>query len=736
MSTFGLSQLNTLTLPQAAEIYARNGWRIFPISPNSKQPPLCAWADEATSDLARVRAWWTQWPDANIGWALGGGWAALDLDRKHEGEDGWASYLDLGGPANPSWPIQRTPGGGLHLLWWLGRQESELSNFARRGPRGGLDMRCSRGYILLTPSIVGGKRYLWAAGDRDPRAPVPDTLWQACLGYSRRAAERAPGAFPVPEVESLDRNEWNRRVDLLGADHARFLRGDGGVHGDDSRDAFQACLRAFSLGWSLEDMAAVGQDSYLAHFGGNPPHSATRPWEWCWRYTVQAAWREAKKDPAGGAGSGPFEEEVRHETDFKDSGTEAGVQAPSLYTLLRGRAERLPEGDFHSMEAWVGELVDSGLPPHAQEDLLGIAKASTGCTLAVLRGARDHAIAARRAARERVKLDGGEAAERACVDEVYVRRQAKLLDRRNGALISERAFLVDKAREFDGNVVEATEAWLTGQAARCEIVEDLVYDPAKPGGIVTDGRGSRLYNTYLPSTLMATGAGTEEDVRPWLSLLRALDLEEGEAAEGWLLDRMAWIVQHPGRKINHGVLMGGEQGIGKDSFLAPLIEALGEHNCTTIDALELASGFNSYLHATHLLLLNEIDFGDHRERRTVAERLKPLLAAPPKELMVNEKKLRPYAIPNRVQVMGMTNHRLCLHADTDDRRWLLLRPRAHGSSSTGRGCEQGGRHGSSATCARGMSVNSTRVPDHRGRHGCPRSWSPGATGWSIGCWRR
>ena len=136
---------------------------------------------------------------------------------------------------------------------------------------------------------------------------------------------------------------------------------------------------------------------------------------------------------------------------------------------------------------------------------------------------------------------------------------------------------------------------------------------------------------------------------------------------------MAWTVRFPGRKFNHGVLMGGAPGIGKDSILAPLIDAVGRHNTVTIDGSELNSDFNSHLAGAKLIVVNEIDFGDHKDRRAVAEKLKRVLAAPPDTLRVNEKNLRPYEIPNRVQVFGMTNHRYCLHTDgTGERRYLML----------------------------------------------------------------
>jgi len=37
-------------------------------------------------------------------------------------------------------------------------------------------------------------------------------------------------------------------------------------------------------------------------------------------------------------------------------------------------------------------------------------------------------------------------------------------------------------------------------------------------------------------------------------------------------------VQFPAEKINHGLLLGGAPGIGKDTILAPVRQAVGEWN--------------------------------------------------------------------------------------------------------------------------------------------------------------
>ena len=663
-----LENVNTLALPTAAISYAILGWPVFPVEHGRRSPPLVRWTEEATTDLATIQQWWTYWPEANIGLPMGQGRCALDLDRK-EGRDGWQSYLMLGGPANPPWPVQRTPSGGLHLIW---DTDEVFRNFTRRGAKGGLDMRSEHGYIIGAPSVVDGRTYRWADGD--PCAPVPASLRDACRGFSQQAIQRSGEAFPMVDASVLDQTEIQRRLDALGADHARFLRSGQGVTGDDSRDAYHACLRAFSLGWSLQDMAAIGPETYLGVFGSHEPHNARDPWQWCWRYTVQAAWREANRQKETGsrefARTGDHLEEGLYEEGAVGVRAAPGEQNTTsgldVYQLLEQRAQGLAHQDRGALIDWLRELLGSGLSSADRAMLLPTVKAATGFGLKAIRDKLSELEEGGRQARERAR-----AVTRENVPDVYVEAQGKVLNRITGGLVAERAFLTLKAREHGGDMNQAHDAWLKGEQALCDWAHDLTYDPSKEPGVVTAG-AVRLYNRYKPSELLAEGSGTEADVAPWLNLLRSLELEEGERAERWLLDRLAWIVQRPGVKFNHGILLGGDKGIGKDSFLFPVLEAVGLHNVQITDGADLNSSFNSYLKNTKLLVINEIDFGDHRDRRSVNEKLKRVLASPPHTLTVNEKNLRPYEIPNLVQVIGQTNHRACMHADEGERRYLPL----------------------------------------------------------------
>ena len=61
-----------------------------------------------------------------------------------------------------------------------------------------------------------------------------------------------------------------------------------------------------------------------------------------------------------------------------------------------------------------------------------------------------------------------------------------------------------------------------------------------------------------------------------------------------------------------------------------------------------------------------------RERRALANKLKPIIAAPPDMLTINRKGLHPYDMLNRLLVIAFTNDPLPITIPSQDRRWFCV----------------------------------------------------------------
>lgn len=167
-------------------------------------------------------------------------------------------------------------------------------------------------------------------------------------------------------------------------------------------------------------------------------------------------------------------------------------------------------------------------------------------------------------------------------------------------------------------------------------------------------------------------AGVPGDVSMWLEHAERMipDAQERNHCFDW----MAYKVQHPGIKINHGILHGGRQGSGKDTLWMPFLHAIGGQtgqNVRTVTTEEIQSSFN-YFCLSEVLVLNELREPALADRRALENKLKPLLAAPPETFQINEKGRHPYPAVNRLSVLGFSNERVSLSLSADDRRWLVL----------------------------------------------------------------
>lgn len=196
-----------------------------------------------------------------------------------------------------------------------------------------------------------------------------------------------------------------------------------------------------------------------------------------------------------------------------------------------------------------------------------------------------------------------------------------------------------------------------------------------PGEDVLVARDGLMYgNTWINYRPDVSGSDVmaDSDIKPWLDHCRLLVPEANELDH--VLNVMAFKVQHPNIKINHAVLHGGDEGCGKDSMWSPFLWAIGgehQHNRSIIENKGLESQWGYGLQA-EVVILNELKEPEAKERRALANKLKPIIAAPPETLTINRKGLHPYEMINRLQVIAFTNDPVPISIPSQDRRWCCI----------------------------------------------------------------
>lgn len=131
-------------LHQAALDWSEAGFYVFPIKPGHKAPAFVQdWENTASRDPAQIDVWWQQWPEANVGCALGrSGHCVIDVDPPR-GVESLKALEPL-----PATFTTITPRGGFHY-WFKGTVPSTV---AKLGPN--IDTRSRGGYVLVPPSII------------------------------------------------------------------------------------------------------------------------------------------------------------------------------------------------------------------------------------------------------------------------------------------------------------------------------------------------------------------------------------------------------------------------------------------------------------------------------------------------------------------------------------------------------------------------------------------------------
>ena len=227
-----------------------------------------------------------------------------------------------------------------------------------------------------------------------------------------------------------------------------------------------------------------------------------------------------------------------------------------------------------------------------------------------------------------------------------------------------------KPKRKDGKIVTVPATrWLDQNRP----VEQMTWCPGLPmlikDRLVVDGGWIErpdvtCFNHYRPPRIVP---GDASKAGPWLEHVRKIYPDDAAHIILWLAHR----VQRPGEKINHALVLGGAQGIGKDTLLEPVKHAVGPWNFKDVIPTNLMGRFNAFTKAVILRVSEARDLGDAERvnRFTFYDHTKIYTAAPPDVLRVDEKHLREYYVFNVLGFLVTTNHKTDgIYLPADDRR--------------------------------------------------------------------
>jgi hypothetical protein len=158
---------------------------------------------DATCNRARILAWWTRHPQANIGLATGHRFDVLDVD----GPEGAQAIRTLAAECGlaSSGPLVRTGGGGWHFYL----APTGLGNVHPRG-LAQVDWRGRGGYVVAPPSRhASGHPYQWLTG-RDLDASPGEVPAVLLARLERRVPHRSPSPVELSATGAARRDRYAR----------------------------------------------------------------------------------------------------------------------------------------------------------------------------------------------------------------------------------------------------------------------------------------------------------------------------------------------------------------------------------------------------------------------------------------------------------------------------------------------------------------------------------------------
>lgn len=244
----------------AALKWAAAGWRVFPLTPNGKEPlPESHGFLDAASDPAVVSAmpWQFDGVDCNVGVATGAGLVVIDVDVKH-GKDGWKALAAVGITREYLDGLNTysvtTPTNGKH--YWFRSGEPVKSGSDILGKGSGVDLRAEKAYIVVPPSRRPEGIYNPSRGNAcDPEDNLPQLPlladWSVLGGKIHRPV--SPPSPPRPSIPISDDEKRRREERAMG-----FLaKCEGAISGQGGHNRTFAVASALVNGFLLSPEAAL-----------------------------------------------------------------------------------------------------------------------------------------------------------------------------------------------------------------------------------------------------------------------------------------------------------------------------------------------------------------------------------------------------------------------------------------------------------------------------------------------
>src|SRR5262249_53608020 len=187
-------------------------------------------------------------------------------------------------------------------------------------------------------------------------------------------------------------------------------------------------------------------------------------------------------------------------------------------------------------------------------------------------------------------------------------------------------------------------------------------------GVIFKPGGKRVIDGKLN---LWTGWGVEPKPGDW-GLMREHIFEvlaaRDEAFDAYIINWLAWMVQHPDLQPEVALTFLGEEGTGKGTLGKALCRIFGKHSLHISSSDHLTGRFTGHLRQVCFLFADEAYAPNDK---TAEGRLKRLITEP--TLTIEAKGRDPVDEPNRLHIMMASNNEWVIPAGEHERRFVVQR---------------------------------------------------------------
>ena len=255
-----------------AKRLAVEGFHVFPLVTNSKKPIITNFPNVATTGFVKLDEWWYN-KSFNIGistthYKKDLALLVVDVDNKKD-KNGSETLLklEINGSEFPKTRIQKTPTGGLHLIYKVKEPVKQGTDVLGSG----LDIRSRGGYILGAGSVLDGKEY---TTDATPIVWAPE--WMILKCNEKREASRKTKKKVTAKINKKAANK--RAATYLAQSAPLAVEGSGGDQttyrvaskmkdmGVTEKDCFELMIEYWnercSPPWNLDELQTKINNAY------------------------------------------------------------------------------------------------------------------------------------------------------------------------------------------------------------------------------------------------------------------------------------------------------------------------------------------------------------------------------------------------------------------------------------------------------------------------------------------